>query len=170
MLTIDPFRSGRKSVRIFSNESCNIYLLYWLSLPYLSTGGTFQPTNERPDVKILILKVQVIIREYLIVWIRDIRGGGSPKNFGRVRCSMGPQQLIFHCIFKKEFSEIRDLCCFMGPNFSRKNLSKIWYIFATFFQKINVLRFRMVSNGKVLKNFDEITFKTPHRLFLEKFL
>ena len=27
----------------------------------------------------------------------------------------------------------------------------------------------MVSNGKIMKNFDEITHKTPHRLFLEKF-
>ena len=27
----------------------------------------------------------------------------------------------------------------------------------------------MVSNKKILKNFDEITYKTPHRPFLENF-
>ena len=61
------------------------------------------------------------------------------------------------------------LCCSMGPNFSRKNLSKIRYIFEKFFKKINVLCFKTVSNGKILKNFDEIAYKTPHRLFLENF-
>ena len=30
-------------------------------------------------------------------------------------------------------------------------------------------RVKTVSNGKILKNFDEITHKTPHRLFFENF-
>ena len=38
-----------------------------------------------------------------------------------------------------------------------------------FFQKINVLRFKMVSNGKILKNFYEITHKSPHMLHIENF-
>ena len=32
----------------------------------------------------------------------------------------GPQQLMLYCIFKKEFSEIWSLCCFVWPNFFRK--------------------------------------------------
>ena len=53
--------------------------------------------------------------------------------------------------------------------FNVKNLPKSRYIFGIVFQKIDVLRFKMVSNGKILKNFDEIAYKTPHRLFLENF-
>ena len=34
--------------------------------------------------------------------------------------------------------------------------------FRKYFQEINVLRFKMVSNGRILKNFDEIAHKTPH--------
>ena len=41
--------------------------------------------------------------------------------------------------------------------------------FRKFSQKINVLRFKMVLNGRILMDFDEIAHKTPHRLFLEKF-
>ena len=42
-----------------------------------------------------------------------------------------------------------------------------------FFEKIikksMFLRFKMVWNGKIFKNFDEITHKTPNRLFFEMF-
>ena len=57
--------------------------------------------------------------------IRYILGGGRevPPNFGRVCYSMGAQQLMF-CIFKKVFSEIWGLCCFMGPDFSREICQK----------------------------------------------
>ena len=40
--------------------------------------------------------------------------------------------------------------------------------FQKFSQKINVLRFKMVLNGRILKSFDEIAHKTPQRPFLEK--
>ena len=58
---------------------------------------------------------------------------------------------------------------FYGTQFSSKKSVKNSIHFRNFFQKINVLRFKMVSNGKILKNFDEITHKTPHRLFFENF-
>ena len=35
------------------------------------------------------------------------------------------------------------------------------------FQKIYVLRFKVVSNEKILKNYENITNKIPHRTFLE---
>ena len=72
---------------------------------------------------------------------------------------------MFYCIFKKEFSVV----LFYGTQFFSKKSVKNSIHFRKFFQKINVLRFKMVSNGKILKNFDEITYKTPHRLFLENF-
>ena len=50
---------------------------------------------------------------------------GEGQNVVRVCCSMGSQQLMFYCIFKKEFLEFWGLCCFFGPNFSSKNLPKI---------------------------------------------
>ena len=100
------------------------------------------------------------------LYIRGI--GGVPQNFGRVCCSMGPQQLIFYSFFKKEFSEIWGLCCSMGPNFF-ENFAKNSKNFQKFSQKINVLRFKMVLNGRILMNFDVIAHKTPHRLFFEKF-
>ena len=56
---------------------------------------------------------------------------------------------------------------FYGTKFFSKNRPKIRNIFENFHKKISVLRFKMVSNGKILKNIDEITHKTPHRPFLE---
>ena len=56
----------------------------------------------------------------------------------------------------------------MGPNFLEKSVKNSIH-FWKFFQKINVLRFKMVSNGKTLKNFDEISNKTPHWMFFENF-
>lgn len=52
---------------------------------------------------------------------------------------------------------------FIGPNFSRKNLPEIQYIFRFFFSKNNVLRFQMVTNEKILKNFDQFSNKNPNR-------
>ena len=56
----------------------------------------------------------------------------------------------------------------MGPNFFRK-ISQNSIHFRNFFQKINVLHFKMVLNGTILKHLDKITHKTPHRLFFENF-
>ena len=81
---------------------------------------------------------------------------------------MGPQQQMFNSIFKKEYSEIEGLCCFMRLNIPRKNLQKIRCILGIF-QKKYILLFKMVSNGKILKNIDKITYKTPYRPFLENF-
>ena len=36
-------------------------------------------------------------------------------------------------------------------------------------QKVDVLRLKTVSNRKIMKNFDEIAYITPHRPFLVKF-
>ena len=90
---------------------------------------------------------------------------GGPQNFGRVCCSMGPRKLMFYCFFKWQFSAV----LFYGTQFSSKKSVKNSIHFRIFFQKINVLRFKMVSNGKILKNSDEITHKTPHMLFFENF-
>ena len=74
---------------------------------------------------------------------------GVPQNFCRVCCSMGPQQLMFYSIFKKEFSEIFGWSCSIGPNiFWKKNCQK-FDTFRNFFQKINVKCFKMVSNAKM---------------------
>ena len=70
--------------------------------------------------------------------------------------------------FKKEFSEIWDLCSLWDPIFLEKICQKI-DSFSGIFQKVNVLRFKMVSNGKILKKFDEITYKTSHNPFLKNF-
>ena len=69
----------------------------------------------------------------------------------------------------KEFSEIWGLCCFQGSYFFSKKSTKNSIRFWRFFQKINVLRFKMVSNRKLLRNFHEITYTTPNRPFLENF-
>ena len=67
-----------------------------------------------------------------------------------VFCFMGPQQLMFYCILKKEFIRNFGVCVVQwDPIF----LEKIYQKFDTlseFFQKINVLRFKTVSNGKIL--------------------
>ena len=57
----------------------------------------------------------------------------------------------------------------MGPNFSRKIAQKFEKFSKIFSKKNNVLRFKMVLNGRILMNFDKIAHKTPHRLFLETF-
>ena len=59
---------------------------------------------------------------------------------------------------------------FNGTQFLSKKSDKNSIFFPIFLlQKINVLRFKMVSNGKSLKYFDEISYKIPDRPFLEKF-
>ena len=72
---------------------------------------------------------------------------------------------MFYCISKKEFWE----CVVLLDQFFLEKSVKNSIHFWKFFQKINVLRLKMVSNGKILKNFDEITHKTPLRLFFENF-
>ena len=94
--------------------------------------------------------------------------GGPPKFWLSFFCSMGPQQLMLYCIFKKEFSEILGLCYSMRPSFSKKSAKNTIH-FRKFLQKINALTFIMVSNGEILKNFDEVTHKTSHCPFLENF-
>ena len=95
------------------------------------------------------------------------RGGrGVPQNFGRVRCSIGPPQPCFITFLRKNFRKFRDCVVLWDQIFLEKSAKNSIH-FQRFFQKINVLRFKMVSNGKILKNFDEITHKTPYRLFLE---
>ena len=58
------------------------------------------------------------------------------------------------------------VCCFMGSNISRKKICQIFETITEFFSKNQCLRFKMVSNEKSLKNFDEITYKTPHTNWL----
>ena len=82
---------------------------------------------------------------------------------------MGPQDIMFYCIFNKEFSEIWGLCCSMGPYFFEKSAKNSIHSRIFLQKKINVLRFKIISNGKILKNFDEITYNTSHWPFLENF-
>ena len=100
-------------------------------------------------------KIQVLIRDI------DL---GVPINFSQVRCSMGSQQSMIYCIFKKEFSEIWGLCFLWDPIFLEIICQKFDTFLDFFLQKINVLRFGMVSNGKILKNFNEtpINLHTGH--------
>ena len=63
---------------------------------------------------------------------------------------------MFYGIFKREFLENWGLCCSMGPNFFRKFGQKFERS-SKVFKKINVLRFEMVSNRKILKTLNEIT-------------
>ena len=58
---------------------------------------------------------------------------------------------------------------FYGTQFFSKKSAKSSIHFWTFKKKIYGCRFKMVPNGKILKNFDEIAYKTPHRPFLETF-
>ena len=90
--------------------------------------------------------------------------GGSPK-FWSMCCFIRPPKIMFYCIFKKESWG----CVVLGDQISLEKSVKNSIHFRNFFQKINVLRFKMVSNGKILKNFDEITHKTPHWLFFGNF-
>ena len=91
--------------------------------------------------------------------------GGVPQNFGRVCCSIGPPKTMFYCIFKKEFWE----CVVLWDQIFLEKSPKNSKTFRKFYQKISVLRFKMVLNGKILMNFNVISHKTPHRLFFEKY-
>ena len=90
---------------------------------------------------------------------------GGPQNFGRVCCSMGPRKLMFYCFFKWQFLGCVVLWDQIFVEKSPKNSKN----FRKFSQKNNVLRFKMVLNGRILMNFDKIAHKTPHKLFLETF-
>ena len=79
---------------------------------------------------------------------------------------MGPRILMFYCIFKWQFLGCVVLWDQIFVEKSPKNSKN----FRKFFQKKNnVLRFKMVLNGRILMNFDKIAHKTPHRRFLETF-
>ena len=78
---------------------------------------------------------------------------------------MGPRKLMFYCFFKWQFLGCVVLWDQIFVEKSPKNSKN----FRKFFQKNNVLRFKMVLNGRILMNFDKIAHKTPHRLFLETF-
>ena len=74
---------------------------------------------------------------------------------------MGLPKTMFYCIFKKEFWEcvvLWDQIFFEKSAENSKNFRK-------FSQKINVLGFKIVLNGRILKNLDEIVHKTPHMPF-----
>ena len=75
-----------------------------------------------------------ILNIFLHLSLSEIFLGGVSQNFGRVCCSMGPQQSMFYCIFKKEFSEIWSLCCSMRPYFLEKTCQK-FDTFLIFFKK-----------------------------------
>ena len=90
---------------------------------------------------------------------------GGPPKFWSMCCSIGPPKTMFCCIFKKKFLG----CVVLWDQIFLEKSVKNSIHFRKCFQKINVLRFKMVLIGKILKNFDEITHKTPHRLFFGKF-
>ena len=87
-------------------------------------------------------------------------------------------KLLAECVV---LCDPNDSCfiAFLGKNFRKFGvcvvlwdstfLEKICQKFDAIVQKIYVLRFKMVSNGKILKNLDEITYKNPHRPFSENF-
>ena len=90
---------------------------------------------------------------------------GVPQNFGRVCCFMGPQQLMFNCIFKKMISEIWDSCCLMGSSSSRKNLPKIRDIFGNFFKK----SIFYASKWSQMDRFWRILMKWPIKRHTDRF-
>lgn len=105
---------------------------------------------------------RVHLNKYII--IRDLWGESPPK-FWPSGLFYGTPTKNAWLNFKKEFSEIWGLCCFVRPNFSRKNLTKKLIHFWKFSQKFNVLSIKRVSNGNVWKDFDEIAHKAPNRPF-----
>ena len=98
-------------------------------------------------------------------YIENQRCLGGPPKFWSMRCSIGPLKFMFYCIFKKEFWG----CVVLWDQIFLEKSVKNSIHFRKFFQKINVLRFKMVSNGEIMKNFDEITHKSPHSVFFENF-
>ena len=89
----------------------------------------------------------------------------GPLNFGRMCCSMGPQQFMFYCIFKREFSESWGLCCSMGPDFPRKNLPKTRHIFGNFFKESMFY----ASKWSQMKTLPRILIKSPINLHTGRF-
>ena len=77
--------------------------------------------------------------------------GGVPKNFDRVCCSIGPQQVMLYCIFKKEFLKIWGLYCSMGLIFFRKICQK-FDRFSKIFSKNQCFTLR---NGLKWEDFEE---------------
>ena len=73
---------------------------------------------------------------------RNIFEGGPPH----VLC-YGTQQLMFYCIFAMQ---IRGCVALWNPIFLAKSAKNSIH-FRKFFQKINFLRFTMVSNEKILR-------------------
>ena len=59
---------------------------------------------------------------------------------------------------------------YLWDQISLEKLCQKFDTFPDFFQEIIVLRCKMVSNGKIFKNLDEITYKTPHRPFFDHLL
>ena len=72
---------------------------------------------------------------------------------------------MFYCFFKWQFLG----CVVLWDQIFVEKSAKNSKNFRKFSQKNNVLRFKMVLNGRILMNFDKIAHKTPHRLFLETF-
>ena len=64
------------------------------------------------------------------IYSRDILGG-VPKILAECVVLWDPENWCFIAFLSDNFR----LCCSMGPNFPRKNLSKIRYIFEIFFKK-----------------------------------
>ena len=92
-----------------------------------------------------------------MIFFKDILGG--PLKFWPSVLFYGTPIIDVLLHFKKGFSEIRDLCCSRGPNFTRKICRKFDTFSDFFFQKINVLRVKMVLNGNIFKKFAEISYK-----------
>ena len=96
----------------------------------------------------LVSNCNLLIKTHKTTNFRDILGGGGPQNFGPVCCSMGPQQLMFYFIFKKEFSAV----LFYGTQFISKKSVKKSIHFWNFFSKNQCLT---LQNGYKWKDFVE---------------
>ena len=82
--------------------------------------------------------------------------------------SIGPHKPCFIAFLRKNFRKLGVWVVLWDQIFLKTSVKNSIH-FRKFLLKINVLRFKMVSNDKILKNFDETTHTTPHRLFLEIF-
>ena len=94
----------------------------WLNMIFLVNSIFYDPLFG------VLVDCSVEILEY----IRDTLGV-SPKILAECIVLSDPNNWCFIAFLRKNFR----LCCSMGPNFSRKNLSKIRYIFGFFFQTEN---------------------------------
>ena len=94
---------------------------------------------------------------------------GEPQNF-LAECVViwDPNNHYFLAFLRNNFRKFEVCVVLFDTIFFRKNLRKIRYSFG-FFLKNQCFTLQNGLKWKDLKNFDIVTYKTPHRPFLENF-